>query len=195
MAELKEAPRPKTENGPGQSKDVAPRAAGAPAKSNGSAYAYMRRLAEEMDHLFENFGINSGWRMPSLLTRGHELFRREAGFAPGLWSPRVDVLERNGQFIVKADLPGLSKEDVKVEVEDDMLTLEGERKQCTKEEREGYTYNECNYGSFYRTVPLPAGADASKATAQFQNGVLEIVMPCAATEGKKARRIEVREAK
>ena len=147
--------------------------------------AYMCRLAEEMDHLFENFGINTGWRMPSLLTRGHELFRREAGFAPGLWSPRIDVLERDGQFIVKADLPGLSKEDVKVEVEDDMLTLHGERKQCTKEEREGYSYNECNYGSFYRTVPLPAGADASKATAQFQNGVLEIVMPCVATDGKK----------
>ena len=65
--------------------------------------------------------------MPSLLTRGHEFFRREAGFAPGIWSPRVDVIEREGQFVVRADLPGLSKDDVKVEVLEDMLTIQGER--------------------------------------------------------------------
>ena len=195
MAELKEAPRPKTENGAGHAKEIAPRSAAAPMKAPGSPYAYMRRFAEEMDHLFENFGLQTGWKMPSLLTRGHELLRREAGFAPGVWSPRVDVIEREGQFVVRADLPGLSKEDVKVEVLEDMLTIHGERKHCTKEEREGYCYNECDYGSFYRSIPLPQGAEASKATAQFQNGVLEIVMPAAIQEGKKARRIEVREAK
>jgi len=71
MAELKEAPRPKTENGPGQTKEIAPRSTAAPMKSTGSPFAYMRRFAEEMDHLFENFGLQTGWRMPSLLTRGH----------------------------------------------------------------------------------------------------------------------------
>jgi len=106
MAELKEAPRPKTENGPGQTKDIAPRNSAAPMKSTGSPYAYMRRFAQEMDHLFENFGLQTGMRMPSFLTRGHELLRREAGFVPGTWSPHVDVFERNGQFMVKADLPG-----------------------------------------------------------------------------------------
>ena len=156
MAELKEAPKPRTENGSGQMKDVAPRTSAAPMKSTGGAYAYMRRFAEEMDHLFETFGLQTGFRMPSALTRGHELLRREAGFVPGVWSPRIDVIEREGQFVVRADLPGLSKADVKVEVIEDMLTIQGERKQCTKEEREGYFYNECNYGSFYRTVPLPA---------------------------------------
>jgi len=195
MAELKEAPKPKTENGSGQTNDVAPRTAAAPMKSSGSAYAYMRRFAEEMDQLFENFGIQTGFRMPSLLTRGHELLRREAGFVPGMWSPRIDVVERDGQFLVRADLPGLSKEDVKVDVVEEQLTIQGERKHCTKEERDGYCYNECNYGSFYRTVPLPAGADTSRATAQFQNGVLEIVMPTAPQDRKKARRLEVRDAK
>ena len=65
MAELKEAPRPKTENGSGQSKEIAPRTTAAPMKSTGNAYAYMRRFAEEMDHLFENFGLQTGFRMPS----------------------------------------------------------------------------------------------------------------------------------
>jgi len=195
MAELKEAPRPKTENGPGQTKEIAPRSTAAPMKSTGSPFAYMRRFAEEMDHLFENFGLQTGWRMPSLLTRGHELFRREAGFVPGEWSPQIDVLEREGEFVVRADLPGLTKEDVKVDVADDVVTIQGERKQQKKEEREGYSYSECSYGSFYRSIPLPIGAEASKATAQFHNGVLEVVVPAPAQGGKKARRLEVREGK
>jgi len=152
-------------------------------KSNASL-AFMRRFAEEMDHLFEEFGLQTGFRMPSFLTRGHELPRREAGVIPGEWSPRIDVLEREGQFAVRADLPGLSKEDVKVDVTDDLVTIQGERKQQKQEECEGSCYSECSYGSFYRAIPLPAGAEVSKATAQFHNGVLEIAMP-APTQGAK----------
>jgi HSP20 family protein len=195
MAELKEAPRPKTENASGQSKEIVPRNTAAPMKTTGNAYAYMRRFAEEMDHLFENFGLQTGFRMPSFITRGHELLRRESGFVPGQWSPRVDLVEKDGQLLIRADLPGLSKEDVKVDVMEDVITIQGERKACTKEERDGYWYNECSYGSFYRAIPLPAGAEASKATAQFHNGVLEIVMPTTPQDGKKPRRIEVREGK
>ena len=140
----------------------------------------MRRFAEEMDHLFEDFGFGSGSRLPSALTRGRELLRREAGLIPAEWSPRVDIQERDGQLVVRADLPGLSKDDIKVEIKEDMLSIQGERKQEKKEEREGYFYNECSYGSFYRAVPLPEGVDASKATAEFHNGVLEIAMPAPA---------------
>jgi HSP20 family protein len=193
MAELKEAPRPKTENGPGQGKEMAPRTTAAPMKSTASPFAYMRQFAEEMDRLFEDFGFRTGFRMPSFLTRGHELFRRETGLVPAEWSPRIDVFEREGQFVVHADLPGMTKEDVKVDITDDVMTIQGERKHHKKEEREGYCYSECSYGSFYRAIPLPAGADASKAAAQFTNGVLEITMPAPTPGGKKARRLEVRE--
>jgi len=193
MAELKEAPRPKTENGTGVAKELTPRNTGAPTKSTGTPYAYMRRFAQEMDHLFENFGLQTGIRMPSFLTRGHELLRREAGFVPGTWSPHVDIVERNCQFLVRADLPGLSREDIKVDVEEDVLTIQGERKLCTKEEQGGYCYNEGSYGSFYRSIPLPVGADASKATAHLHNGVLQITMPATPQVGKKARRIEIRD--
>ncbi len=132
MAELKEAPRPKTENGLGQTKEVAPRTMAAPMKSSGNAYAYMRRFAEEMDHLFENFGLQTGFRMPSFLTRSHELLRREAGFVPGQWSPHIDLVEKDGQLLVRADLPGLSKDDVKVDVMEDLITIQGERKSARK---------------------------------------------------------------
>src|SRR5271166_6223839 len=124
MADVKEAPKPKTENGPGQTKDIVSRTSTAPMRSKGSPFAFMRRFAEEMDHLFEDFGFESGWHLPRFLGRGRELLRREAGFIPAEWSPRVDVLEREGQFVVRADLPGLSKEDIKVEVSDDLITIQ-----------------------------------------------------------------------
>jgi HSP20 family protein len=89
----------------------------------------------------------------------------------------------------------MSRDDIKVDVEEDLLTIQGERKHCTKEEQDGYCYHECNYGSFYRTIPLPMGAETSKAAAQFQNGVLEITMPAVPQDAKKSRRIEIRDGK
>jgi len=195
MAELKEAPKPKTGNGPAQGKEIAPRETAAPMKFSTSPFAYMRRFAEEMDQLFEHFGLQTGWRMPGFFTRGHELLRREAGFVPGEWSPQVDVVQREGEFVVRADLPGLTKEDVKVEVTDDVVTIQGERAHHKKEEKEGCYYSERSYGSFYRAIPLPEGAEAAKATATFQNGVLEVTMPAPERGAKKARRLEVREGK
>ena len=76
-----------------------------------------------------------------------------------------------------------------------MLTIEGERKDEKTGERQGYTYSECSYGSFYRSIPLPEGAEMSKATAEFRNGVLEVTMPVAPRPEPKQRRLEVREAK
>ncbi len=196
MAELKEAPRPRTENGAGKPTEVAPRGEATPPKKwAGSPFAFMRRFAEEMDRLFADFGMHAGWEMPGLLTRGQELFKRELGLVPADWTPEIDVRQRDGQFVVRADLPGLVKDEVKVEVTDQMLTIHGERKHEKKEEHEGYLYSERGFGSFYRAIPLPTGADASKATAEFKNGVLEITMPAAAPPAKKTRQLEVRELK
>jgi HSP20 family protein len=195
MTEVKEAPKPKTTNGQGQKKDIAPQAPTVPQKAMGNPFVFMRRFAEEMDRLFEDFGLEAGWHFPRFLTRGHELLRRETGLIPAEWSPKVDVFEREGQFVVHADLPGLSKEDVKVELTKDLLTIEGERKQEKKEERGGYCYSERSFGTFYRTIPLPEGVDATKATADFHKGVLEVTMPMSPRAEPKARRLEVREVK
>jgi HSP20 family protein len=191
MADVKVATKPSTTREHAAAPERAP-AQGRPAPS---PFAYMRRLAEEMDQLLEGVGLQSGMRLPGLLTRGHEMLRREAGLIPAQWSPNVDVLHRDGQFVVRADLPGLSKDDVKVEVTDELLTIQGERKQEKKEEREGYRYSECTYGSFYRAVPIPEGAETGKATADFRNGVLEVSMPAPRVAASEARRLEVRESK
>lgn len=199
MAEVKEAAKPKTGDGDGHAQAKAKEKAGTTAvvakSESATPFAFIRRFAEEMDQLFEDFGVESRWRMPSFLTRGHELLRREAGFIPAKWSPRVDVVEREGRFVVRADLPGLSKDDVKVEISDHLLTIHGERKEEKKEEREGCRYSECSYGNFYRAIPLPEGVEASKASADFRQGVLEVSMPSTAAAAQKPRRIEVQEKK
>ncbi len=196
MTELKEAPKPKTTNGPVSIKEAAPPSKPvAPIRRSTSPFAFMRRFAEEMDRLFDDFGIESHLHFPSLLTRGRELVRRETGIVPGVWSPRIDVVERDGQYVVRADLPGLSKNDIKVEITDDIVVIQGERKCQKHEEVQGYTYSECSYGSFYRVVPLPVGCETSKASAKFTNGVLEIVVPSSRPIEPKKRQLEVNAGK
>ena len=214
MAELKDAPKPKAANGQGQVKNITRGTETAPITLHGSPFAFMRRFAEEMDHLFEDFGVETRWHLPRFKSATKSPFGftsfdidtkwhlpkflgrgREAGSVPAEWAPKVDVLEREGQFVIRADLPGLSKEDVKVEVADGLITIQGERKQEKKEEREGYYYSECGYGSFYRAIPIPEGAEVSQATAEFRQGVLEVSVPVPSRPESKARRLEVREVK
>lgn len=208
MSEVKEAPRPKADAAPRQPKERASLAArderraarlahrtSSLAVRAGSPFAFIRRFAEEMDRLFEDFGVEHGLHMPGLLTRGHELLRRETGLVEAEWSPHIDVQEREGRLLVRADLPGLSRDDIKVEVTDDLLTIQGERKQEKKEERKEYSYSECSYGHFYRAIPLPEGADTGKAIAEFQNGVLEVSIPSPRQPEAQSRRIEVSEKK
>jgi HSP20 family protein len=161
----------------------------------GSPFAFIRRFAEEMDRVIEDYGLQTGLYLPHLLGRGYEQLRHEVEVAEAEWVPRVDIRERDGKLMIRADLPGLSKDDIKVEVAEDTITIQGERKQEHKEEREGYFYSECSSGSFYRTIPLPEGVDASKATAEFRNGVLEVTMPAPPHSQPKARRLEIQEKK
>lgn len=193
MAEIKEAPK-KAAGEPEATKEATPGAPAVQKRAAGSTpLGFMQRFADEMDQLFEDFGLTSGIRVPRLLARGPELLRREARLAGADWSPRVEVLHRDGHMIIRAELPGLTKDDVKVEVHDNLVTIQGERKQEKKEEREGCSYSERHYGSFYRAIPLPEGAEGAKASAEFRNGVLEVSMPARAEA--RARRLEIKETK
>ena len=142
-----------------------------------SPIAFMKRFAEDMDRLFEDFEVHSGARTPRLLSRGLELFQREAGLVPVDWSPQIEVEERDEKFIVRADLPGMSKKGVKVKVREGLLTIQGERHLDAKEEHKGRYYSEFIYGTFSRSIPLPDGIDPTAVEATFHNGVIEITMP------------------
>lgn len=98
----------------------------------------------------------------------------------GTWWPAVECKRTNGEFHVTAEVPGLGKDDVKVEVVNDALVLEGERKLETRKEEGGYFRTERHYGSFHRTIPLPEGAKTDEIQASLVNGVLEVVVPVAA---------------
>lgn len=207
MPEVKDAPRPKTERMQEPAREMATlaerdvrraarlaRRASSLALRAGSPFGFIRRFAEEMDRLFDDFGVEFSMLRPGPIARGHER-RPEAGRPETEWSPRIDVKEDDGRLLVRADLPGLARDDIQVEMTEDTLTIQGERKQEKKEEREGYSYTECSYGRFYRAIPLPEGIDTTKVTAEFQNGVLEIGIPLPPHPEPEARRIEVREKK
>jgi HSP20 family protein len=149
-------------------------------------FGFMRRFATDMERLFEEF---EGFRFPSLF--GREFFPFTRDFEHVGWVPEVEVQQNNGQFIVRADLPGLKKDDVKVELTDNLLTISGERKEEKEEKSEGYYRSERSYGSFYRQIPLPEGAKTDTASAEFTDGVLQITMQAPARE-PKVRRIEIK---
>jgi len=156
-----------------------------------SPFEFVRRFAEQMDHIFEDF--TGGWGVPAAL-RGRVPPRRNGGLMTATWRPPITVRERDNNLVIHADLPGLTKDDVRVDVAEGMITIEGERKEQREEKSEGQYYSECSYGSFSRSIPLPEGVDVSAAKAKFQNGVLEVMVPLPKEAKKEARRLEINEA-
>ena len=134
-------------------------------------FTFMRRFATDMERLFDEF---EGFRFPTLFAREFLPFTTE--FEQVGWVPEIEVLRKNGEFIVRTDLPGMNKENVKVEITEKMLTISGERKDEREEKHEGFYRSERSYGAFYRQVPLPDGAKTDTAMAEFNDGVLEITM-------------------
>ena len=110
--------------------------------------------------------------------------------ACALWSPAVDLHETKDGYILEADLPGLKKEDIQLTIEDDVVTLKGERKFEEKAEHQGYQRVERRYGSFRRSWRIPEGVIADKVSATFENGVLKAMLP--KPEEAKPKQIEVK---
>lgn len=107
------------------------------------------------------------------------------------WMPTMDVFEKNGELIVKADLPGMKKEDVTVTLEDNFLVLKGERKEEKEINEENFYRVERLYGAFYRRLPLSFKADPLKIDAKFKDGVLEVRLPMPPPEEPKGTKIEI----
>jgi len=105
------------------------------------------------------------------------------------WMPAMDLVETDEHFVLRADLPGMTEEDIKIELEDGTLTVSGERKAEHESENEGYYRVERAFGSFSRSLTLPQGVDAEAVTANFDRGVLEVRIP--KPEQRKPRRIEI----
>jgi HSP20 family protein len=113
------------------------------------------------------------------------------GAAAGVrrWIPAMDLVETDDDFVLRADLPGLTEDDVHIELEDNVLTLSGERKSEHEERKEGYYRVERASGAFSRSLTLPEGVDAAAIKASFDNGVLEVRIP--KPEERKPRKVAI----
>src|SRR5215218_8078242 len=117
------------------------------------------------------------------------LFEDRASVAQQRWVPSMDLVEADDHFVLKADLPGLSEEDVNIEVRDNALTISGERKAEHEQRERGWYRVERSFGSFSRSLSLPEGVDPERIKAEFHNGVLEVQIP--KPEERKPRRIAI----
>jgi HSP20 family protein len=93
------------------------------------------------------------------------------------WTPAIDVVREEDHLVLRADLPGIKPEEVKIEVEDDILTVSGEHRDVKEENEKSYVRRERRYGSFSRSMALPAGTDAKAIKAKAHNGVVEVTIP------------------
>jgi HSP20 family protein len=132
-------------------------------------------LQNEMNRLF-----NTVFDAPAPGNGGNTLRR---------WMPAMDLVETDDHFVLRADLPGMKEEDVKIEFEDGTLTVSGDRKAEHESKNEGYYRVERAFGSFSRSLTLPQGINPEAVTASFNNGVLEVRIP--KPEERKPRRIEI----
>ena len=138
---------------------------------------------QDVDDMFDRYTRAIGW---PLQRRGRGLMpMSEEG-----WSPRVDVSETDKHFLIKAEVPGIKREDVKISIEDNILTISGERKEEKEEQGSKYYRSECCYGSFSRSFSLPQNVDEDKIEANFKDGMLTLQIP--KKEAAKTKKIEVK---
>ena len=135
----------------------------------------LRNLQEEVNRLFTGN-----------MARAYD----DEGIARGAWSPSVDIYENKDQIVLEAELPGMRREDFDLSVENNVITLRGERHFEKKDESDNYHRVERAYGSFTRSFTLPNTVTAEGATADYANGVLRVTLP--KREETKARRIEIK---
>jgi HSP20 family protein len=145
-------------------------------------FGFMQRMTEEMNRIFEN-----AW---GGTTRGQYGGSEQESLAT--WMPQIELQQKGNELIVRADLPGVKREDVNVEVQDGVLTVSGERRQEDREERDGFVRSERRYGSFYRSIPLPEGVNEDNVSATFGDGVLEVRARIPEQQQRRGKKIEIK---
>jgi HSP20 family protein len=137
-----------------------------------------RRPFEGLTSWFEDIDT---WFDPDFLTRSRQKN----------WSPALDIQEKDGTYLVKADLPGLKKEDIHLELHDGYLTLKGERKYEHEERKDHYRRIERTHGTFKRSLNVPEGLTEKDIKAQYRDGVLEVTIPTHKIEKPKAINVKI----
>ena len=153
----------------------------APLGATRDPFAILRAMTSEFDRFFEDSGRPSprSW------------FRTPRPAEATGWFPDIDVFQKDGRLVTRIDLPGMRKEDVKVQITDGHLAISGERKSEAEEKKDQFYRCEREYGSFYRAVPLPEGVKFDEVKATFADGVLEVTVPLPAPAEQKVLKVEI----
>jgi HSP20 family protein len=138
-------------------------------------FAELENLQREMNKLFDLSGPRTDHSDVALLG--------------GQWAPAIDLYDSKDNIVVKIDLPGMKKEDIDITIQENVLSIKGEKKRLTNIPEDGYVRTERSFGSFYRSVTLPASVDRDKVQAVFNNGVLDLTLP--KKEEAKPKQIKV----
>jgi len=142
----------------------------------------------EVDRLFDDFSMLN-WRFPSRV-----FGRYTPDFPQAAWqiAPAVDIVEKEDQYEITAELPGLDEKDVEIKVTNQSLTIKGEKGEQREEKQKDYHLTERSYGSFQRSFNLPDGVDADRIAASFAKGVLTVTLPKNAESKQAERKIKIK---
>lgn len=138
-------------------------------------FSELRRMRDDMDRLFQTL-----WQAPMQIAE-----------APSMAMPAIDVFERDNNIVVKAELPGLNKDDIEITAVDDSITVRGEFKQEQQVNEQGYVRRERRAGRFLRTIPMPAAIQPDQVKATFKDGVLEITAPKSAQAKENETKVPI----
>ena len=153
-----------------------------PTRIGGDGFSLLRQMTAELDRAIERW---PSFRWPSF---------EPVADSTVVWSPRIDVFEKDHRLVTRVDLPGMKKEDVSVEVTDGHLVLFGERQRESDAKKDNVYRTEREYGSFYRAVPLPNGVKPEDVKASFSAGVLEVTVPLPVRPDANVRKVQIEEA-
>ena len=153
-----------------------------PANYSGPSWMNPMAVMRDMDRLFEDF--RSEWENAFMYPRisGADIVRQ----------PLVDLADTGKEYVVTAELPGVSKEDLNIEVAENSVEISAETKEEKKEDKKGYIRRERRFASFYRSIPLPEDVMPDKANAEMKEGVLTVTLPKASAPDKKAKKLPVK---
>jgi HSP20 family protein len=153
-----------------------------------SAWRSLENMRQEMERMFDDFRFDFGW---SPFRRGQvePFWRREMSWGA---MPAVDIAEKDDHYEITAELPGIDEKDIEVKFASGLLTIRGSKSEDKEEKKKDYHLSERRYGSFQRSFSLPEGVDPDKLDANFEKGVLTIVIPKSAEAQRKERKIAIK---
>jgi HSP20 family protein len=159
-------------------------------ESSAGEWRPLANLRREIDRLFDDFGWGVARRpLGRTLFDVEPFWRGEFSFGK---APAVDIAEKEKEYEITAELPGLEENNVEVKFADGLLTIKGEKREEKEEKKKDYYLSERRFGSFQRSFQVPDGVDADKIAASFKNGVLTVILPKSPEAQKKEKKIAIK---